>query len=440
MKSILTLALILFATLLNAQESIPISLENVLKLGGANNLTIKEFQERQNLAAAHAAKAKEWWLPEFYAGAQTHQYWGAAMNGNGNFFLDVNRNNLWLGLGLKANWNFAEGIYAAKAAKFRNRASVHRTEAEKNKTLLKSITIYYELMSAQLNFIAYSNLVKQADTIAQQIQIQVEAGKRYESEMLLAKSNRNHLKLEMLNAQKMYRQASAELLKQLNLAQSIKLVSVDSSLMPLDYTLELTSISEELYKNRGEIKAKELEIKSLQIQKKNFTTGLLIPQLSIGANTSYFGKLNDNVDPMDPIRYTSPDQLYPTSTINASLLWQIPLGAFIYKGDSKKYSSLIRLKKIETEQLKAFINEEITRASIQVKTGKQQIEIAKEALKLSSEALKQSIERQQFGTAKPFEVFQTQQFYIQSQIDYLKVVSEFNTAQFTLKVAKGETL
>ena len=59
---------------------------------------------------------------------------------------------------------------------------------------------------------------------------------------------------------------------------------------------------------------------------------------------------------------------------------------------------------------------------------------------LTTEALTQSIARQKFGTAKPFEVFQAQQFYLQAQIDYLIAVSEYNKAQFALKVARGETL
>ena len=66
--------------------------------------------------------------------------------------------------------------------------------------------------------------------------------------------------------------------------------------------------------------------------------------------------------------------------------------------------------------------------------------IAKQALQSSTEALTQSIDRQKLGTAKPFEVFQAQQFLSQSQTDYLKAVSEYNKAQYALSVAMGNTL
>ncbi|MFT6816168.1 MAG: outer membrane protein TolC [Sphingobacteriales bacterium] len=207
---------------LTAQDTVSINLEKVLELGGADNLTIKEYKERQKLSLAELAKAKEWWLPELYAGAQTQQLWGAAMNADGRFFLDVNRQNLWGGLGLNANWDFADGLYNAKSANLRSQASQYMTQAERNQQLLKMIDAYYNLMTAQLNYDAYQKLVVQSDRIIQQIKIQVEGGLRYESELLLAKSNKNHLQVEMLNAKKAYNNASASLKKLLNIEQNIK--------------------------------------------------------------------------------------------------------------------------------------------------------------------------------------------------------------------------
>ncbi len=436
---LLVVALMITA-LAQAQETVPITLEKVLELSGANNLTIKEYQERQKLANAKVSKAKEWWLPEAYGGAQTQQLWGAAMNSNGNFFLDVNSNNLWLGLGVNVNWKFADGLSNLKASKLERRSSDYLSIAERNKVLLKSIEAYYNLMTAQLNLVAYKNLVTQSASIIEQMQVQVEVGLIYQSELLLAKSNKNHLQIEMLNANKDYNVASAELLRLLNIEQQVQLVSVDSMLIPLDYSEKLVETSDTIYKQRPEIKANELEIQALQVRKKSYTSGLLIPELNIGTYSSYYGKLNGKVTPMNTTSYPNPNQLYPTQAISASLLWKIPIGALTYRGDAKKYNSLIRLKEIEDQQFKAVINEEIANARVKIHLGKEQIETAKEAMNFTTEALKQSIERQKLGTAKPFEVFQAQEFYLKSQIDYSEAISTFNKAQFELKVAKGELL
>lgn len=423
-----------------AQKTLPINLQTVLEMGGANNLTIKEFQVKQELATANLSKAKEWWLPEIYAGLQTHQLRGAAMNADGRFFLDVNRQNLWGGLGLNVNWDFAEGIYKTKAAKLLVQVSLFETQGEKNKALLASIRTYYDLQTAQMKLIAYKNLVAQADTITHQIAIQVEAGLRYQSELLLSKSNLSHLKIDMLNSQSEYNQKSAELVRLINLDSKIRLVSVDSVMLPLDFQLELLSVSDTTYKNRPEIKSIDFTIRSLQTERKITTTGLFIPTLSIGTYGSYFGRINGAVTPMFPLQYPETKQLYPTGMLNASLTWNIPLGRLIFGGRLKQYNSQIKIQEIKSEQFKAQINEEIANANQLLIIGKEQIEIAKEALEQTAGALNQSIERQKLGTVKPFEVFQAQQFYLQAKIDYLKSVSEFNKAQFALKVAKGEKL
>src|SRR3990170_1538299 len=210
----------------NAQKPVAINLETVLRLGGANNLTIKEYKQRQELAAANLTQSKEWWLPDLYAGIQSHRLGGAVMNGNGNFFLDVSRDNLWMGLGLNATWDFADGIYKVKAERLNARAAEFQTQSKRNHALLEIIDSYFDFLSAQLSAEAYQQLASQADTISRQIEIQVQAGLRYQSELLLSKSNLNHLKVEMLNAMAGYYSQSAKLINLLNLDPAIKLVSI----------------------------------------------------------------------------------------------------------------------------------------------------------------------------------------------------------------------
>lgn len=424
----------------SAQEPIPITLEKIMELGGAANLTIKEYKERQALALAELTKAKEWWLPEIYTGAQTHQLWGAAMNADGRFFLDVNRQNLWSGLGFNANWDFAEGIYTVKSANLKSQASSFLTQAELNQQLLKMINAYYDLMTAQLNNDAYQRLISQSDSIVQQIQIQVQGGLRYESELLLAKSNKRHLQVEMLNARKDYNHASAVLKRLLNIEPNRILISADESLLPLNDPTGFNAAEVSVYLNRPELTANEFHVKALEAEQKKYTIGLLIPELNVGTYGSYFGRISGDVSPMFPAQYPDTRQLYPTGALNVSLLWKIPLGALTYQGDKKMYDSRLRLKRIEHEQFTFKMNEETCNAISDLQLGKEQIETAKEALDFTTVALNQSIEREKLGTAKPFEVFQAQQFFLQAQLDYLKAVSAYNKAHFAFKVAKGETL
>ncbi|MFQ5714103.1 MAG: TolC family protein [Candidatus Scalinduaceae bacterium] len=418
-----------FSGLAKAQDKMQaINLETVLKLGGANNLTIQEYKQRQKLALANLAKANEWWLPDIFTGTIIHQLWGNAMNTDGRIFTSLNRQSFWGGTGLSATLDFGDGIFKANAAKLKAKASAYQTQAEKNKALLKIIETYYDFLEVQLNYEAYEQLVAEADDLASQIAIQVEAGLRFESELLLAKSNSNHVRVEMLNARTQYYSMSATLVKLLNLDPFMKLVGTETVLAPIELiTTQSKDVSfDSAYQSRPELKSMELMLQSLYEEKKTTTIGLWLPELSVNTKGSYFG---DILNPLDP-----------TAEINGALLWKIPLGRLTFGGELKQHNARIALHKIQMEQTRAQVNEEVISAREQILAAKEQIKVALEGSQLGEQALKQSIQRQQFGTVRPFEILQAMEIYIKSRLDHLKAVSTYNKAQYKLLVAMGNDL
>ena len=418
-----------FSGLAKAQDKTQaVNLETVLKLGGANNLTIQEYKQRQELALANLSKANEWWLPDILAGTTIHQLWGNTMNSDGKIFTNVDRQSFWGGTGLNATWNIGEGIFKAKAAKLKAKASVYQTQAERNKALLNIIGTYYDFLAAQLNYKAYEQLVAEADDLASQIGTQVEAGLRFESERLLAKSNYNHMRVEMLNARIQYYSMSAKLVKLLNLDPVMKLVGTEIVLAPLELTStqSMDGSFDSAYQNRPELKSMELMLQSLNAEKKTTTIGLLLPELTASTKGSYFG---DIFKPLDA-----------TAEFNGAFLWKIPLGRLTSGGELKRYNARIALQKIQMEQARAQVNEEVISAREQILAAKEQTEVALEGSQLGEQALKQSIERQQLGTVRPFEILQAMEIYIKLRLDHLKAVSTYNKAQYKLLVAMGNDL
>ncbi len=414
---------------LSQDSLVPINLETVLKLGGANNLTIKEYKLRHELALADVAKAKEWWLPDLYAGTSIHQLWGNAMNGNGAFFTDVNRQNFWGGLGVNACWDFGTGLYLTDAAKLNTQAVSFASEAERNKALLMTIETYYDFLVTQLYSKEYSQLAKQAGIIAAQIEMQVAAGLLYDSELLLAQSNFSHLQVQMMSARMKHNNQAALLIQLLNLDPKTQLVCIDSLLVPIKLIgLEksLDGSIEPIYQKRPELKSMDLSLQALNAAKKTTTTGLLLPKFSIGGYGSYFGGA------FSPFG--------PTSEINASLIWTVPAGRLIYAGELKHYDARIALQENEILQAKASINKAVISSRAQILLAKQQLDIALAGSKLAEKAMKQCLQRQSLGTVRPFEILQAQEVYIKSRLDFLTSVSLYNKAQYQLFVAEGNNL
>ncbi|RTZ03306.1 TolC family protein [Flavobacterium sp. RSP49] len=416
--------MVVFLSTTHAQEKFPINLETVMQLSGANSLTVQEYQLKYQLAVAEQAKAKEWWLPNLYAGFTTHYLSGAAMNADGRIFTDVEQNNLWAGLGISAEIDFSKGIYQTLAAKQKVQAADYFSTAEKNKAILRTIEVYFDMQNKQLKYVFLQRFVHQADTLSQQLKIQVDAGLRYQSEYLLASSNFNHLKIEMFQAKIGWQKKSALLSNLLNLEQQTQLISTETNLLPLALTPILTE--ENTLERHPQYLGLQSELEALKTENKTVNQGLLLPKLRIGADNGTFGRYSDN--------------LYTTYQVNASLLWDIPFGRFSYQGDSKKGKARVDLQHNKVAQFKNQYQQEITLATTEIQMAAAQIPVVKQALAFATEAVNQSIERQKIGTAEPFEVYQAQQFNLQAQLDYLKIISDFNKAQFALKVAKGDNL
>lgn len=432
---------VLATSLAPAQEVMMIDLETVLQLSDANNLTIKQYQQQEKLAYAQLVRTREWWLPELAAGLQTQQLWGAVMNGNGNFFLDVNRDNLWSGLGVNATWDFGEEIFKTKARKLQAEAAQYQSQHQRNMAILQIIDEYYDLVGAQLAYQAYQVLVHYSDTLVQQMEIQVDAGLRPQSEFLLAKSNHYHIRVQMLEAKSVYQVKSARVVKLLNLDPAKQLVSLDTLLLPLQLMDTDEPLNFEInYQQLPEFKKSELELSALVEEKKAVVTGLLIPELRVDGYLSYFGALASPVTAILPGPGDEINQLYPTKAFNLSLMWQIPLGSLTSGGDRKIYDAKIGIQQNQLQQIKAQANEQMLASSIALANNREQMEIADEGSAYAAEALRQSMQRQALGTIKPFEVLRAQEILIKSLLDYLDAVASYNKSQYALFVAKGGDL
>ena len=99
-----------------------------------------------------------------------------------------------------------------------------------------------------------------------------------------------------------------------------------------------------------------------------------------------------------------------------------------------------QIKELEIKEIKAAINQDIATAKQNILIGRQQTELANKAYLQSKEAFNQCAKRQELGTIRPFELLQAQEIFIQSKLDYIEAIANFNTAQYAFQVATGINL
>src|SRR5580698_5991539 len=117
---------------LKAGKKIPVNLSAILKLAGANNLTIKQYEFQYELSLAQIDKAKEWFLPTISVGPTMHYLSGAVMQTNGSILNDATQKELWLGGGIVGTLDFKNGIYNVMAKKQQNAAVKFDNQAQRN--------------------------------------------------------------------------------------------------------------------------------------------------------------------------------------------------------------------------------------------------------------------------------------------------------------------
>ncbi len=416
-------------------KTMALDLENALQLAGANNLTIKAYQLKHEEAIAQHKSAKEWWYPTIQAGIRLHQLNGAVMNGDGRFFTNVDRQNVWGGIGANLELDLGNGIFSAAAAKQKIAATQMATKAAKNETILAVVHQYYDLQSEQMKNFALQQLKEQSEEMAAQLEVQVDVGLGYKSDWLLAKSNISHQHIAIKKSEGELYAKSAKLAQLLNMKDGVQLFIADTALVPVELVDE-SKIDAMVIGNHPAYKSTQLQLDVVKAERNVIGKGLLLPTLSLGVSNAIFG---DIFSPTD-IEFQTMDPLYNTFQINGSIMWRLPLNNLFGAGDRRLYDAKMTLYENQLQQIQTQLGSEINAAYAQLIAAREQIEIAKEGMAFAKEAIEQSIERQKMRTAQAFEVFQAQEYFIRSQMDYFDAVNQYNKAQYSLYLAMGNDL
>lgn len=436
---LLSFLILLFINTSTAQV-LPLTFEEVLEYAGASNPTIKSLTAKHNQAIARHKAAKAWWLPTIYAGVRAHQLNGAAMNSDGIFFLDVDRQNVWGGVGAQIDWNLGKSIYESKAAKQQAKAVGFMSIAERNKAILAIVHQYFDLQSGQLKVSALKQILLKAEDIVQQLQAHTDAGFTHKSDLLVAKSNLNHQKVVYQQAQVRLLQQSSTLAGSLYLDESTKVIIKDSvyaavEMVP-DSQLVLGSDVNTVLNLRPEYKAQIHQIAAAKEKRNIIAKGMLFPNLYMGVSNGEFG----DIDSPTGREGVEIDKLHNTFDFNAALLWRFPLNDILGGGKRKIEQEQIKIEEYALQNMKYQVRTEVDNLTADIKVREENIVLAEESLKYAQEALTQTIERQKLRMAKAYEVFHAQRTYADAQNDYLDAIRNYNKSQYSLYVALGNNL
>jgi outer membrane protein TolC len=423
-RAVIALSLISgLANSVRAQDKImPIDIKTVLKLAGSSNLDVAEINARYELAKAQQLEAKEWMIPTVSPGVLLMSYQGIAQATDGTF-VDVDKNSFWAGVNVTSEWDLGNAVYSYLAAKQNVESVGYEKMVEQNRANVQAVQSFYDLSAAQSKLVALEKVALKSEDIVAQIALQVEQGITYKSDLLLAKSSLNHIKIAVSKARSAIQRNSHELLELLNISDNVQLLVSDSLLIPVNLVdtskVEFTSA----FDKRPELMVFNSRIEGFKIDRKSQTTGLLLPNVNFGLNNGPYGP------------YFSSEGNALNYYVGAK--WEIPLGVLFYGGTKKAFDARIRIERINVDRAKNEIRREIQDEQMNLQTSKVRMKLAEASVAYASEGLDQSMERQRLGTAIPLEVIRAQEQMMEAKLDLIDAVTQYNKAQYSLYIALG---
>ena len=407
-----------------AQGALNLSVDKVIQLCKADNLTVKNLQLRTDIAKADHLASKGWWLPEVFLGTKLHHLHGSGLNTDGRIFSDVDRQSRWYGGELGIDWDFAKGIFDTKANKLMAEAQAYRNTVNKEQQVLLAIESYYSSLLAKTKAEILIGLIEIKAKLIQQLSKQAKVGLSLESDLLLAQSNLNRLKYEAINAKQEYYQNAAQLLGLINK------VKVDSLALSTDDIKRLELVNfEELEKSQIEehplLEAGQLLVEAGQAKEKMVNKSLAFPKAGIRYDYGPFGLDYDD------------NQL--TRSWQGYVGWRLPLNQIFYNGEGKKADLQTKLNELAYQESKRNLQNEKNNIVEQLKLIKALLD-SKGEEDFAERALEQTIVRQEAGIGTLLEVLQAQEEFIQAKLMEAEMIISYNVLQYKMLINLGRSI
>ncbi|PKP44560.1 MAG: transporter [Bacteroidetes bacterium HGW-Bacteroidetes-13] len=431
MKKTLFLSILLSAVsmLSEAQQTFPISKEDVLAKVQAENSSIKISEQtileakgdyRQtnavflpNISVSHTAFSTN--NPVFAFGSKLNQ----GVFSEADF--DVNKlNNPESIENFTTNIQFEQplinmdGFYQRGAAQMKLQASEFQSDYQKNTLQLEAEKTY---MTLQLAYKAVFVLEKAKVTALEN----QKTAQRYFDQGMLLHADVLDVEVRLNEIENQLDQANSQLKNVSDYLKFLMNESDDKILIPND-ELEITPISlsdfESISTNRPDIKA--LETASLAYKKINQSDKMsFLPTLNAFGNYELF----DN-------------QLFQGASnsyfVGAQLKWDILQGSKRF-GKTQKSKAEYDKSVLQYEQYVSKSKIELNKAKRAVQDAQNKLQRAATARKQSEEALRIRTDRFREGLEKTSDVLQSESQYAQSQLAYYQSIFEYNFACANLK-------
>ncbi len=422
----------LLSTAAGAEEPkrVPIDLPTVLRLAGAQNLDVQMARERLVEAQASEEQARQNFFPWIAPGVTYRRHEGQIQDVSGNVF-SADKQSYNVGASINAQLDIGDALYKTLASKQITKAAGEALKSQELHAISLAAQSYFELAKADAVIRTTEEALRVSENYEQQVQAAVEGGLAFAGDKLRVTVQTEKFRLSLKQAEAQRQLASVRLAEILKLSLSEELSPSENELAPLtlvDTNQAISSLVQEAFSNRPEIKQSRAFVSAAEENKKGATRGVWIPTLSAQA---FAGGLGGG-------KNESTGNFSDTADFAATVSWRVGPGGILDSSRVDLSKSKLKTAELTSEKVRQEIEKQVVDAAVQAESLREQMKSARRVLQAAEDNLKLNRERKEFAVGVVLEVVQAQQDLARAKADYLSSVADYNKAQYSLIHALGQ--
>ena len=410
------------------EEERTIGLREVLHLVRTQGLDIQIARERLRTARADADIAESAWWPQLSLGTTMYRNEGRVQSTEG-LFLDVDKQNAWVGAELWLELDVGDAIFGARAARRNAEADEFATHSTEFDALTLGAFAYFDLLESFARLPIAAEALAHADSLVDFARARREAGAGLESDLARARAHRAATQRATIQARTRAQLASATLVELIQLDPGtsiapsagglVALALVPENLRPEGGTASAAALTRAMLA-RPELREADARVAARDAEADRADNAWLLPEVLIGAQTGALGYNFDDLESQD--------------VYIAAVRWN--LGVHLV-GERARGHSHRRQARLERARTRSTVAREVQASAAEYEASQRSIEAIETEVEAATAARALAQARYEQGAALLIEVLDSQVQLLRAQVARAGALADFNRAQFAYLRAVG---
>jgi len=396
-----------------------LGLPEVLRIADDQGLDIQIAIELVSAARAERAIARAAWYPELEIGARYFRNEGSVQATAGQF-LDVDKQNAFLGGGLSLRLDLAEAALGVDAARERLTAAEYALESSAQDTQALAAQLYLDLVEADLQLSITDEAIDHGQSLVDFQEARRAGGSGLAADLSRARAHLARAEGARVEAVRRVEVASAGLGELLQLPPTVQITPAGLDPLPDGEVEDLEELLVAADQSRPDLANARAESRAQRFDARAAGQAWLYPTVSLGAAAGGFG----------------PDfgDLESKEVYAAGLTWN--LGARLF-GAADREHARHRQAQIEEVRLGRLIAAQVVAAEASMRAATARLEIVRDEITAAEEAWDLARDRHEAGAGLFVEVLEAQVNLLRARVSEAAAGVDLHRSWYALQRAVG---